>query len=87
MDDTIDSDSDTSESPSEHSSDREFLEASSDEWTPDNDLLRASSEHFVGEPGGTVGLKRYRAMIKSLEYRASALEAKRAAKKRVAAGA
>lgn len=54
-------------------------DASDGEWHEDRDLLCASSETFVGAGyrGSTIGLKRFEAMIASIEKRAMALEAKR----------
>ena len=67
------------------SDDLEFLDDGSDssgsEWAEDTDLLKAGSERFVGMPGATIGLKRFEAMVASIERRATALDAKRKARK------
>lgn len=72
-----------------HSSDEDFLDnASSDDengWQVDNRILTASSESFINMPGSTIGMKRFAAMIESIEKRALAAEARKIKKKKTAA--
>lgn len=87
VDNLNDTPSDVSSEDSVHRSDMEFVssdDVSGDEWVEDSAVLTAPSDHFAGMPGSTMGLKRLGAMIRSLEVRATALEAKRLAKKTVA---
>ena len=71
---------------SETSEDRAFAGNDDEEWEVDNDLLRASSEDietneaYRGVQGGTKGLRRYFAMIASIERRAQAIEEKKKSK-------
>ena len=74
---------------SEDSGDESFRGSEDEEeWTVDNKLLCASSEEiqtseeYRGVGGNTTGLKRFFAMINSLEQRAKKLEEKKANKNR-----
>lgn len=62
-----------------HTSDGDFLDgySSGDGWEEDNAILTADSSTFRGNSGGTIGLKRFSAMIASIERRAIAQETKR----------
>ena len=84
--DSLDALSDvSSEQSSCTPSDLEFLDSENDSdenrWHVDVDVLTAPSERFVGMPGSTIGLKRFEAMIASIERRAMAQDSKRKAKK------
>ena len=75
LEDALSSDSDE-ESPTP--SDLEFLSGESgDEWVVDSELHNAPSERFIGSSGSTIGLKRFHAMVASIERRAIALDSKR----------
>lgn len=75
-----------SEDGSVHSSDAEFLNNSEGDsggegWEEDQDgVLTAHSDTFRGMAGSTIGLKRFAAMVASIERRAIVQDTKRKAR-------
>jgi hypothetical protein len=73
-----------------HSSDQEFLndDTEEEEWQVDPEgILAAPAEKFAAGAGGTLGMKRFAAMIASIEQRALAAEARKKNKKTTKAAA
>lgn len=68
-----------------HTSDEEMLDDNTDddEWQVDPEgILAAPAEKFAVSAGGTLGMKRFAAMIASIEQRALAAEARKKNKKK-----
>ena len=69
-------------------SDEEIFDDDTDdeEWQVDPEcILAAPAEKFAAGAGGTLGMKRFAAMIASIEQRAIAAEARKKNKKKAAA--
>lgn len=81
-----DAPSDISSEVSSHSSDYEFLSDASqdDAWHVDTNVLTAPSSAFDDVAAPTLGLKRFAAMVASIERRAVALQDKSVARKKAA---